>query len=265
MGIFKDQAIRLLRWPWPTPRQLAQELFAIFDSDDPITIDSPLTIERPEGQDLADALSRLPSPAGFVVNTKTENNQQVTNNGPVVHNGPVFHNGDTSFSNPVTFNSPVTFNQPITVNNTVVGGTPPAGGTPDDGGGLEPEERIEVTVRTLDGGTAVVEALSTEPPGDEGGEEPTMPSDVPDFQQVVAAVLSGGGQTYTVDLAAYADEGVIDSIPPQAVQIKLPYLLSEETLPAGFPIQVGIRVVSRAEDGTPTKYAYTAFVQVWAK
>jgi hypothetical protein len=46
VGFLKDQAIRLLRESWSRPKELAEELFAIFDSDTPFTIDGPLTINN---------------------------------------------------------------------------------------------------------------------------------------------------------------------------------------------------------------------------
>lgn len=46
MGIFGKQSIRLLRKKWVNPMQLAREIFAILNSDDPIEITSPVTIDN---------------------------------------------------------------------------------------------------------------------------------------------------------------------------------------------------------------------------
>lgn len=46
MGILGDQAMRLLRESWASPNELAEELFAMFTSDRPVTIDSPLIINN---------------------------------------------------------------------------------------------------------------------------------------------------------------------------------------------------------------------------
>lgn len=44
MGFFRDQASRLLREKWANPSMLAEELYAMFTGDEPINIDSPVTI-----------------------------------------------------------------------------------------------------------------------------------------------------------------------------------------------------------------------------
>lgn len=44
MGIFKDQSLRLIREKWRDPNVLAEELYAILNSDKPIVIDSPIEI-----------------------------------------------------------------------------------------------------------------------------------------------------------------------------------------------------------------------------
>lgn len=49
MGLFREQASRLLREKWANPSLLAEELYAMFTSDEPVTIDSPLTVTAPEG------------------------------------------------------------------------------------------------------------------------------------------------------------------------------------------------------------------------
>jgi len=46
MGLLKDEAIRLLREKWPNASMLAEELFAILNSDLPTGIDGPLTIDN---------------------------------------------------------------------------------------------------------------------------------------------------------------------------------------------------------------------------
>lgn len=46
MGIFGDQAERLLRESWPSVDQLAEELYAIFTSTSPLQVDGPLTINN---------------------------------------------------------------------------------------------------------------------------------------------------------------------------------------------------------------------------
>ena len=50
MGMLGEQAIRLLRDDWNTlgPQALAEEIYAIFNSDEPVNITSPLTI-APQG------------------------------------------------------------------------------------------------------------------------------------------------------------------------------------------------------------------------
>jgi hypothetical protein len=49
MGILKKQALRLLRETWTGPQELAEEIFAILSSDEPIEIDSPVRITAPQG------------------------------------------------------------------------------------------------------------------------------------------------------------------------------------------------------------------------
>lgn len=44
MGLFKKQSIRLMREDWGSPKELAEEVYAILNSDEPIEIDSPVTI-----------------------------------------------------------------------------------------------------------------------------------------------------------------------------------------------------------------------------
>jgi hypothetical protein len=50
MGIFGDQALRLLREDWANPKMLADELFAIFTSTDPMTLTGPVTIDNTTNQ-----------------------------------------------------------------------------------------------------------------------------------------------------------------------------------------------------------------------
>lgn len=47
MGFMRDQASRLIREKWANPNLLAEELYAMFTSDDPVNIDSPVTITSP--------------------------------------------------------------------------------------------------------------------------------------------------------------------------------------------------------------------------
>jgi hypothetical protein len=44
MAIFGESSVRLLREDWPTPTALAQELYAIFNSDSTIEVTSPVRI-----------------------------------------------------------------------------------------------------------------------------------------------------------------------------------------------------------------------------
>ena len=44
MGLYRDQAIRLLREDWGSINEAMEELYAIFTSDVPVQIDSPVTI-----------------------------------------------------------------------------------------------------------------------------------------------------------------------------------------------------------------------------
>ncbi len=51
MGVmFGEQAVRLLRKNWPDANQLAQELYAMFQNDIPLTMTAPLTLRPPRGQ-----------------------------------------------------------------------------------------------------------------------------------------------------------------------------------------------------------------------
>lgn len=49
MGIFGDQAERLLRESWSDTDELAQELYAMFTDTAPLQIDSPVKISTPQG------------------------------------------------------------------------------------------------------------------------------------------------------------------------------------------------------------------------
>ena len=44
MGILVDQAVRLMRESWNSPKELAEELYAMFMSDQPVKIDTPVQI-----------------------------------------------------------------------------------------------------------------------------------------------------------------------------------------------------------------------------
>lgn len=46
MGLFKDQVLRLLREDWDSPKELAEELYAILNADIPLTLDGPITINN---------------------------------------------------------------------------------------------------------------------------------------------------------------------------------------------------------------------------
>jgi hypothetical protein len=56
MGLFRDQAMRLLRERWGSPNELAEEIFAILTSDVPVRIDSPVVITA-EGSDRSPPLT----------------------------------------------------------------------------------------------------------------------------------------------------------------------------------------------------------------
>ncbi len=49
MGLFRNQVGRLLRNKWPNAQLLAEELFALLSSDEPIEIDSPVIITSNTG------------------------------------------------------------------------------------------------------------------------------------------------------------------------------------------------------------------------
>ncbi len=49
MGLFTNQISRLMRNRWPNAQLLAEELFAILSSDEPIVIDSPVQITASDG------------------------------------------------------------------------------------------------------------------------------------------------------------------------------------------------------------------------
>lgn len=46
MGILKDEAARLMRTKWKSAQTLAEEIFAILNSDKPLQIDGPVTINN---------------------------------------------------------------------------------------------------------------------------------------------------------------------------------------------------------------------------
>jgi len=48
--VYKEQSIRLLRTSWKSPDTLAEELYAIFQQETPITMDGPITIRTKPGQ-----------------------------------------------------------------------------------------------------------------------------------------------------------------------------------------------------------------------
>jgi hypothetical protein len=50
MSFLADQAIRLLRTKWASPMALAEEIYAIFNSDTGTTINGPVTINNPTNQ-----------------------------------------------------------------------------------------------------------------------------------------------------------------------------------------------------------------------
>lgn len=49
MGFLRDEALRLLREKWQNPTLLAEELYTILNSDLPLNIDGPVTINNPPG------------------------------------------------------------------------------------------------------------------------------------------------------------------------------------------------------------------------
>lgn len=44
MGLFTEESLRLLREKWPDPNELAEEIYAILNSERPTTLPSPTTI-----------------------------------------------------------------------------------------------------------------------------------------------------------------------------------------------------------------------------
>lgn len=49
--MFQEQSMRLRRRRWDDPQMLADELFAMFQAQVPLTHQGPLILERPEGSD----------------------------------------------------------------------------------------------------------------------------------------------------------------------------------------------------------------------
>jgi hypothetical protein len=50
VGLFKKQSIRLLREDWTGASELAEEIYAILNNDEPLEIDGPVTINNTTGR-----------------------------------------------------------------------------------------------------------------------------------------------------------------------------------------------------------------------
>lgn len=102
MGLFKEQSLRLLRETWASSRMLAEELYAILNSDEPLTIDGPvtinntgdspaLTIKNLGGGDTAIEIQRRADPSGPTTpgeppaDPRDDATTDVTNGGDVVN------------------------------------------------------------------------------------------------------------------------------------------------------------------------------------
>ena len=70
MAWFFDQSPRLLRHLWSTPTQLAQELYAMFQADIPMTTDAPVTINNPNPQLPAVTIQQPNNPNAPYINMK---------------------------------------------------------------------------------------------------------------------------------------------------------------------------------------------------
>lgn len=99
MGIFGNQTSRIRRnnWGGSYTQMLAEELFSIFESTEPIVIDSPVTFGQPT----------VPGaqPAPF-------QNPPVVFQGPVTYNNTVQHNQPVTYANSVTYQGPVNYQSP---------------------------------------------------------------------------------------------------------------------------------------------------------
>lgn len=127
MGIFLKARNRLLRVANWGANQLASEVFAIFGSDEPITIDSPVTFEgdvtfgRP-AIDLGDfgITTTIPAfstpPADGLPGTRgpAGNALPGTPGLSFTFNGPVFSNGPTTITGPAFIPGDFTFNPSTT-------------------------------------------------------------------------------------------------------------------------------------------------------
>ncbi len=92
MGLFDDQAERLLRTKWSTPTQLAEELYSILTSKVPIKISSPVELSTDSGVPsltITNSFGGNGNGPGLLVNGGT------VNNGPTVYGDNVFtYNSD---------------------------------------------------------------------------------------------------------------------------------------------------------------------------
>ena len=67
-GIFGDQALRLLRDDWPDAQTLAEELYAIFTSTTPTTLQGPVTINNSSNQPDLTTNNYGSGPGGITIN-----------------------------------------------------------------------------------------------------------------------------------------------------------------------------------------------------
>ena len=210
MGIFGESLRRLKRETWGGgyTQMLAEEIYGILGSDDPIVFNQPVTFGRDT------PISDRRSISNVVNNNPLTINTAVTNNGPVTYNSPVTYNAPVTYTSQVYYQSP---DGPVNQNPYVPGD--PNTPTPSEGGSV----RIFVG-QVLSGDEGSYEVVPFGSPLDEDfAEEVLIPGcdwkiprgtivspvfswsgvlygATPPTMVYYGKIVSGGPNTYTMDL-----------------------------------------------------------------
>lgn len=296
MAIFGNASVRLLREDWPNPTALAQELFAIFNSDNVIDITSPvkITAQTPEAplqvvnqtSDTAAGIQVVGNQVvqgstytsgeqlGFVPSGTTQSTVGGQNFVPGTNPVYTFPGGQltvTLSSSSTTSSANSQTGLSVSIRTNVFIGSVVSGDSQI--------YRVKLLGSSSPGGTTVdvlfPELASTEtlPVGSFafiiGVQTSTLATGSPVYSYYgvapkslvsdtfVGTVVSGSGQTYQIKIMGTSSVG------GKTVSVTFPMLSVSETIPVNATI-VGITRVQVAADpsGTPL-YSYYGYVPVW--
>ena len=127
MGLWRNQAARLLRERWSDANTLAEELYAMFTSDAPVEIDSPLVVTASPGQQAPPIVVRNfgQNDAGVQIQRRVPDQLDFPEIPPL----PTLETGDFTVTNYYSDQAPEVFQNPAP------GGVQPGGGSPIQSGG----------------------------------------------------------------------------------------------------------------------------------